>query len=98
MAIEKCLVEAAEQGGEAFAAELLGLGDRQQLDEETGQLDEVIVRAPGMAVARPDGETEGTVERCRRIEVAHRMNDMIKTARHGKLSLVPNSSRDPREL
>ena len=53
-ALEKGLVEAAEQRRKALAAELFRLRDRQQLDEESGQLDDVVVGAPGMPVARPD--------------------------------------------
>ena len=55
---QKRWLKRAEQRGESVGAELLGLGDRQQLDEEARQLHDTIVGAPGMPVARADEKTE----------------------------------------
>ena len=68
-ALQKGLVEGAEQFRETLAGELLRLRDRQQLDEKSGQLDDVVVGAPGVNVARPDSEAQPAVERRRRLEV-----------------------------
>jgi len=81
-----------EQPREAVAAELVGLGERQQLDEEAGQLDDAVVRAPVVPVARADDETEPLVQRPARVEVAHRVNDMVEAARHP--SSIRGSSPD----
>ena len=58
-------VERAEQRREPVGAELLRLGD-EQLDEEARQLDDMVVRAPGVAVARADREAEPDRDRPRR--------------------------------
>src|SRR5713226_8936274 len=75
-------VEGAEQRREGVAAELLGLRHGQELDEEARQLDDMIVGAPGMPVARADGEAEPAIERGRGVEVAHGMDDMVEAAPH----------------
>jgi hypothetical protein len=82
-ALNEIAVVGAEQSGKAIAAELVRLGQRQQLDEEAWKLNNVIVRAPGMAIARPHGETEPTVQIGRRIEVPYGMDDMVEASRHG---------------
>ncbi len=71
--LEKNAVEGAEQRREAILAKLLGLRDRQQLDEESGQLDDLVVGAPGVPVACPDREAEPSIEGRRPVEVANRM-------------------------
>ena len=60
------------------------LGDREQLDEEAGELNDVIMRAPGrrMPIAGADREAKPPIELPGRVEVAHRMDDVIETARH----------------
>src|ERR1700730_9686877 len=55
---------------------LLRLGHRQQFDEEARQLDQVIVRAPRMLVARAHTEAEATIKLGRGLEIAHGMDDM----------------------
>src|SRR5207302_179828 len=52
-ALEKALIEAAEQRRKARAAELLGFRNGQQLEKESRQLDDMVVGAPRMPVARP---------------------------------------------
>src|SRR5262249_59522397 len=66
LALEEDAVKGAEQRRETLAFELLGLDHRQQFDEEARKLNEVIVRTPSMAVARPRPEAPPTPEvRCR---------------------------------
>jgi hypothetical protein len=43
----------------------------------------MIVGAPGVAVARPDHEAHAAIKVGRGVEVAHGMNDVVETARHG---------------
>src|SRR5262249_4714887 len=76
------LIEAPEQRRKPVAAQLFRLRHRHRLDEEARKLAQSIVRAPGMSVAPADDEAEPAVELAGRIEVAHRMDDMIETARH----------------
>ena len=61
-----------------------GIGDRQQLDEGAGELDDVVLRPPGarMAVARADLKAEPPIELGGRVEIAHRVDDMVEAARH----------------
>ena len=82
LARQEGLVEARKQLRETVGAELVGLGHRQQLDEEARKLDEVIVRAPGMPVARADRKAEPPVEIGGRVEIAHRVDDVVEAARH----------------
>ena len=56
--------------------------DREQLEEEPRKLDDVIMGAPGMPVARPDGKAEAAIEPGRRVEIADRMDDMVEAAGH----------------
>src|SRR4030088_2604737 len=84
---QEIAVETAEQPREAVGAELVGLGHGQELDEKARQLDGAVVGSPWMAVARPDRKSEAPVARRRRVEVAHRMDDMVEAARHGAKSL-----------
>src|SRR5262249_11104600 len=62
---------------------LLRLSDCQELDEKTWQLDDAVVRSPGMPIARTDREPEAAVKRSRRVEIVHRMNDVVEPAGHG---------------
>ena len=80
--LQKHPVEGAEQCGETIASELVRLGHREQFDEKTRQLDDAVVGTPGMPVARTDGEAEPAIELGRRVEIVHRMNDMVETAGH----------------
>jgi hypothetical protein len=61
----------------------------------------MIVRAPGMAIARTDGEAEPTVQIGRRVEVPYSMNDMVEASRHcGRLhqsALLDRSTDERRE-
>ena len=72
----------AEQTREAVVAELVRLGQRQQLDEEAGQLHEVIMGAPRVPVAGADGEAEAGVKVGGGGEIAHRMHTVIEPAGH----------------
>ena len=60
------------------------VGDRQQLDEGAGKLNDVVLRAPisRMAIARADLKAEPRIERGGGVEVAHRMNDVVEAAGH----------------
>ena len=80
MARQERLIEASEQMRDFVAAELFWLGHRQHFDEVAGELDDVIVRPPGVAVARADGKTHAAVKRRRCVEVAHRVHDMVEAA------------------
>src|SRR5205807_7274564 len=79
---QKRLVEAAEMRREAVAAELLRLRHREQFDEETRQLNHLVVRSPRMPIASADGEAEPAIKLCPGVEVAHGMDDVIEAARH----------------
>src|SRR5689334_20284604 len=61
------------------------LADAQQFDEHAGKLHDAVMRAPRMAVARADREAEPRISLARRVEVVHRMHDMVETARHDAL-------------
>src|SRR5262249_19485337 len=83
LTLEEDAVEGTEQQRESgFARNLFGCDHRQQLDEEARKLNEMIVCAPGMAVARPDREAEPAIEIGCGVEVAHRVDDMVETAGH----------------
>ena len=56
MAGEKRLIEATELLGKSVGPELVRFGNGEKLDEESRQLHDVVVRAPGVAVARAHGE------------------------------------------
>ena len=71
-----------KQGREAVAAKLVRLGQRQKFDEEARQLNDVIMRAPGMTVARADGKAELAIKFGGGVEIAHRMHHVVETARH----------------
>ena len=79
MAFKEAAIEAAEHHRETIVTKLVRLGNRQYLDEESRKLDDVIVRAPGMAVARADREAKPPIEFGRRIEIADRMDNVIET-------------------
>ena len=67
--LEKQAVEGAEQRSKTFVSKLLGLGDGEQLEEASRKLNNMVVRAPGMAVARADREPEPSVQLRSLIEV-----------------------------
>src|SRR5215471_19362983 len=75
LGLEENAVEGTEERGKAFGAELFRLRDGQQLDEKSGQLDYMVVGAPGMSVAGADGEAERPIEGRRRVEVADSVHD-----------------------
>ena len=81
LTFEKQPVKRAEKRRDRLASKLLQLDHRQQFEKTSWKLYNVIVRAPGMAVARPDGETQPPIEIGSRIEVAHRVNDVVEAAR-----------------
>src|SRR5262249_35573206 len=86
--------EVAGEGAERDHArgrcrDLLRFPDREQLDEEPGKLDDAVVRAPWMAVARPDRKAEARVELPGGVEVAHHVHEMIEPARHQRM--IPKS-------
>jgi hypothetical protein len=56
------------------------LTDRQQLDECAVELHDAIMRAPGMLVARADGEAEAHVSFRRSIEIVDGMDNVIEAA------------------
>ena len=49
---------------------------------DAGKLDDGVMRAPGMPVARADGEAEAAIKLRRRVEIAHGMDDMVEAAGH----------------
>ena len=93
VARQERLVDAPEQHREIVAAELVGFRDRQHFDEVAGELDDVVVGPPGVAVARADGEAHAAIEGRSGVEVAHGMDDMVEAAGHG-LRLLSTSGGD----
>ena len=80
---QKVAREGAErERARARRGNTLHLAQRQQFDEDAGKLHDAVMRAPGMAIARADCEAEPRVRLACRIEVVHRMHDMVETARH----------------
>ena len=63
MALEKIAGVGSEQPREAVGAKLVRFSQRQQFDEATRELDNVVMRAPWVAIARTDGEAETAIER-----------------------------------
>ncbi len=61
------------------------LAHRDELDEHAGKLNDAIVRAPWMLVARAHREAERRIALAHSIEVVHRMNDVIEPAWNGAL-------------
>ena len=45
-------------------------------------MNEVIVSAPGVLIAGPDGEAEPAIELGGGVEIAHRMDDMVEATGH----------------
>ncbi len=80
--LQEAPVEIAEHFRKPVVAEFLRFGHGQDFDEEAGKLHEVIMRAPGMAVARPDREAEPPIGVGRGVEVAHGMDDMVEASGH----------------
>ena len=61
MLSKEVAVEFSEQFRKSVVAELFRLGHRQHFNEKARKLHDVIVRAPGMAVARADGKSEAPI-------------------------------------
>src|SRR3979411_2740908 len=61
---------------------LFGLGDLQNLDEAILQLHNAVVSAPGVAIARADGETGAAIKFRRRVEIADGVHDVVEAVRH----------------
>jgi hypothetical protein len=95
VALEEIAGVGAEQNREAVGAELVRFGQCQQFDEAAGELHDVVMRAPWVAVARADGKTEIAIERGRGVEITHSMNDMVEAARHGHASTSRRLRRRP---
>jgi hypothetical protein len=85
---EERLVKPAEQGGEPVGSQFFRLGHGQQLDEEAGKLNDVIVGASRMAIARPNREAELAMELGSGVEIAHGVDDVIETAGHRRCAYV----------
>src|SRR5262249_43909667 len=75
------VVGEGERGGPR-RGDARGFADREQLDEESWELDDAIVRTPRMAVARPDDEAEALVKHAGGVEIAHHVDEVIEPARH----------------
>jgi hypothetical protein len=71
-----------KQSREAIDAELVRLGQRQQFDEAAGELNDVVMRAPRVAIAGADREAEVAVKRGGGGEIVHGMYDMVEATRH----------------
>jgi hypothetical protein len=80
---EKITIETAERKTGLRGGKDLGwFADRQDLEKEPRELDETIVRAPGMLVPRPDLKANPTVAIGRGIEIAHCMHYVVETPCH----------------
>src|SRR5262245_2502757 len=93
MPLHEIPIVSRKQSGKAIVADLLRLGERQQLNEEARQLDNMIVRAPRMSVARADCKTQAAIEIGCGVEIAHRVNNMIQSAWHGRHVIPDGSAR-----
>jgi hypothetical protein len=62
--------------------DFLGFGDFEDFDIAILQLHDAVVRAPGMAVARADGEAGAAIKFRSRLEIADGVHDMVETVRH----------------
>jgi hypothetical protein len=60
----------------------VSLTHTEKFDENASKLHDIIVRAPGMAIAAADREAGATIEFCGRVEIADRVNDMVETVGH----------------
>jgi hypothetical protein len=69
-----------EQSGKAVVADLVRLGERQQLNEEARQLDDMIMSAPWVLVTRADGKTQTAIEIGCGAKIAHCVNNVIQPA------------------
>src|ERR1700751_1504467 len=56
----------------------------KKLDENAGELHDMVVRAPGMTIAAADREPGATIECRGRVEVTDRVNDVVETMGHPK--------------
>jgi hypothetical protein len=83
--LREILIVSREQSGKAIVADLVRLGERQQLNEEARQLYNMIVRAPWVLVTRADGKTQTAIEIGCGVEIAHCVNNVIQSAWHGRL-------------
>ena len=85
-----------KRGDEAGEGKDAGLGRRRgeplaqpdQLEKGAVELNDMVLRAPGMAVARPDLKAETAIELGLRPQIARGDDEMIDGARH-----VPASRR-----
>ena len=73
----------SKESRKSVRTELVWLGERHELDKNAGKLNDPVVRAPRMPVARADGKPEPFIQFSRAVEIAHGVNDMIETAAHG---------------
>jgi hypothetical protein len=64
-----------------------GIRNRQQFDEETGQLHDMIFSAPcrRMAIACAHRESKSTIKFACRAEVVYGMDDVVETSGQGAL-------------
>jgi hypothetical protein len=93
MRLQENSVEVSEQERHRIAAKFFRLGHRQNFNEEPGKLDDVIMRAPGMAVARADGEAHAAVQLGARVEIADGVGDVIEAVVHRIGNPIPNDMR-----
>ena len=88
LAIQQVILD---EGAEAEGAGLVrgdgsALAHRDQLDEGAGELDEPVLGAPRMPIARSDLEAETPIEASGFVEVADGNDEMIDPAGHRALS------------
>ena len=62
--------------------DLFGFGHFEDFDVAIPQLHNSVVRAPGMAVARADGEAGAGIKFRRRVEIADGVHDVVETVGH----------------
>jgi hypothetical protein len=62
--------------------DLFWFGDFEDFDEAMLELDDAIMRAPGMTVARANGEAGARLKLAGRVEVADGVHDMVEAVRH----------------
>jgi hypothetical protein len=64
------------------------IAEPDQFEKRTVELNDMVLSAPGMAIARPDLEAEAAVKLGLRVEIMRGDDEMIDGARHGGLTLV----------
>jgi hypothetical protein len=86
-ALERIAMKGAErERARAMRHDLLRFLDGQQLEIESGKLDDAVVRSPGMPITSAHGKAEALVKCPGRIEIADGVNNMIETARHDRVA------------